>query len=389
MEKKYILSKPRYEILDALRGVAAIIVLVYHFCEVLGGGITSFHGYLAVDFFYILSGFVIGYAYDDRWKSASNPQGMTLWAFFKRRLIRLHPLVIFGTLIGVLLLYFGMSDELPQIREAHWPAILACIVFACIMIPTPHSLDVRGWQEFNSFNGNSWTLYYEYLANIIYALVIRRFSKPVLSVFVGAAALLTIAMGLNFDFWGIMDARPEYQCYTFIGGWSLDPDQLLLGFTRLLFPFFAGLLMSRCLAGKNVAGKDNHGFLVSSLLLAAVLLVPTLHGLPNGIFEVCCVLIVFPVVVLLGARGKVSGRIQALCKWLGDISYPLYITHYPIVFTLCMGWKSNNPTATSDQVFFVAICGIALSIMVAWASLKLYDEPVRKWLTEKLQSRRK
>ena len=377
-------SKPRYEILDALRGVAAIIVLVYHFIEVLGSGITSFHGYLAVDFFYILSGFVIGYAYDDRWKSASNLQGMTLWAFFKRRLIRLHPLVIFGTLIGVILFYFGMSDELSQIRDAHWPEILACIVFACIMIPTPHSIDVRGWQEFNSFNGNSWTLYYEYLANILYALVIRHFSKLVLTVFVAATAILTIGIGLNFDFWGIMAARPEYQCYTFIGGWSLDPDQLLLGFTRLLYPFFAGLLMSRCLAGKNVNGRDGHGFLTSSLLLAAVLLVPSLQGIANGIFEACCILLVFPVVVLLGACGRVSGKSKAFCKWLGVISFPLYITHYPIVFTLCMGWKSNNPSATADQIIFVAICGIALSIMVAWASLKLYDEPVRKWLTDKL-----
>ena len=382
-------SKPRYEILDALRGVAAIIVLVYHFIEVLGSGITSFHGYLAVDFFYILSGFVIGYAYDDRWKSASNLQGMTLWAFFKRRLIRLHPLVIFGTLIGVMLFYFGMSDELSHIRDAHWPEILACIVFACIMIPTPHSIDVRGWQEFNSFNGNSWTLYYEYLANILYALVIRHFSKLVLTVFVAATAMLTIGIGLNFDFWGVMAARPEYQCYTFIGGWSLDPDQLLLGFTRLLYPFFAGLLMSRCLAGKNINGRDGHGFLTSSLMLAAVLLVPSLQGIANGIFEACCILIVFPFVVFLGARGLVSGKSKAFCKWLGDISFPLYITHYPIVFMLCMGWKSNNPSATSDQIIFVAVCGIALSIMVAWASLKLYDEPVRKWLTGKLLRQKK
>ena len=383
-----MLLKPRYEILDALRGVAAVIVLVYHLFEVLGSGITSFHGYLAVDFFYILSGFVVGYAYDDRWKSAANPQGMTLWAFCKRRLIRLHPLVVFGTLIGVLLFYFGMSDELPQIREAHWPAILACIVFACIMIPTPQGIDVRGWQEFNSFNGNSWTLYYEYIANLLYAFVVRRFSKLVLGLFVAAAALLTIGMGLNFDFWGIMDARPDYQCYTFIGGWSLEPDQLMLGFTRLLYPFFAGLLMSRYLAGKDINGRDAHGFVVSALMLAAVLLVPTLHGLTNGIYEICCILLVFPAVILLGARGRVSGKSKAFCKWLGDISFPLYITHYPIIFTLCMGWKSNNPEATADQVLFVALCAFVLSIMVAWASLKLYDEPVRKWLTQKWLQRK-
>ena len=86
----YLASKPRYEILDGLRGVAAVFVLVYHLCEThfgLGAAHPLNHGYLVVDFF-ALSGFVMGYAYDDRWDR------MTTWGFFKRRLIRLHPMVI-------------------------------------------------------------------------------------------------------------------------------------------------------------------------------------------------------------------------------------------------------------------------------------------------------
>ena len=99
----YLASKPRYEILDGLRGVAAVFVLIYHLCEThfgLGAVHPLNHGYLAVDFFFVLSGFVIGYAYDDRWNR------MTTWTFFKRRLIRLHPMVICGSLIGALLFYF-------------------------------------------------------------------------------------------------------------------------------------------------------------------------------------------------------------------------------------------------------------------------------------------
>ncbi len=82
-------SKAHYPILDGLRGVAAIMVVAFHILETFSGGdhvkqIIN-HGYLAVDFFFVLSGFVIGYAYDDRWNN------MTLGGFFKRRLIRLHP----------------------------------------------------------------------------------------------------------------------------------------------------------------------------------------------------------------------------------------------------------------------------------------------------------
>lgn len=97
-------SKPRFEILDGLRGVAAMIVVAFHLFETYSKG-PSYqilnHGYLAVDFFFVLSGFVIGYAYDDRWGR------MTTWDFFKRRLIRLQPMVVLGCLIGAFWFYFS------------------------------------------------------------------------------------------------------------------------------------------------------------------------------------------------------------------------------------------------------------------------------------------
>ena len=116
MEKSniYLASKPRYEILDGLRGVAAVLVVAYHLFETYfhcGADQPINHGYLAVDFFFALSGFVIGYAYDDRWDR------MTTWNFFKRRLVRLHPMVIFGTLVGAVFYYFGASADFPLIGE--------------------------------------------------------------------------------------------------------------------------------------------------------------------------------------------------------------------------------------------------------------------------------
>lgn len=374
MKEVYLESKPRYEILDALRGVAAFIVVIYHHFETFGSGITSFHGYLAVDFFFILSGFVIGYAYDDRWDR------MTTWQFCKRRLTRLHPMLVWGTILGLLFFYFGMSDELANIRDAHWPEILLCTLLALVMIPVPQSLDVRGWADFNPMNGNTWTLTYEYIANLLYALVIRRFNKVVLGIFVALAAILTIGVGLNWNMFGLMANRPAEHFYTFIGGWNLNSEELLLGFSRLLFPFFAGLLMARLFNGSQPS-KGRHNFLISAVLLAGILAIPSFgNNLLNGITEMLSILIMFPIIVYIGAKGTVSGKCRKWCKWLGDISFPLYLTHTPIIFTLCLGWKSNNPDATQDQILVVCICSIILSILTAWASFKLWDEPVRQWL---------
>ena len=166
-------EKPRYAILDGLRGVAAVIVVAFHLFETYSKGpayqILN-HGYLAVDFFFVVSGFVIGYAYDNRWGK------MSTLAFFKRRLIRLHPMVIMGSAIGALLFYFGNCERFPLIDQTAWWQVLLMFLLACTMIPALTSWDIRGWQETNPLNGPTWSLLWEYLANILYALVpLRRF----------------------------------------------------------------------------------------------------------------------------------------------------------------------------------------------------------------------
>ena len=111
MKATYIESKPRYEILDGLRGVAAVMVILFHMFECYSPGPLKQiinHGYLSVDFFFALSGFVIAYAYDDRWNR------MNLWDFCKRRIIRLHPMVIFGTLFGACFFYLSAGSVYPH-----------------------------------------------------------------------------------------------------------------------------------------------------------------------------------------------------------------------------------------------------------------------------------
>ena len=197
-KQTYLKSKPRYEILDGLRGVASFTIILYHIFENIVIGIPSEqiinHGYLAVEFFYVLSGFVIGYAYDDRWDK------MSLRDFFIRRLIRLHPMVITGTIMGFNLYIFQQSNAFPLIENVEYYKFFLHLILSFLMIPCPPSLDIRGWQETNAFNGPNWTLTYEYLSNILYALIFRFFNLVGLIIVVFIGAFLIIVLAFNLDF---------------------------------------------------------------------------------------------------------------------------------------------------------------------------------------------
>ena len=139
----YLASKPRYEILDGLRGVAAMLVVAFHLLETyyhMEPDQPINHGYLAVDFFFVLSGFVIGYAYDDRWHQ------MSLGNFFKRRLVRLHPMLMFGTLFGALMFYFeGDMPGCDKILQTPWWMLVLVMLWGFTLIPIPKAFDIRGW----------------------------------------------------------------------------------------------------------------------------------------------------------------------------------------------------------------------------------------------------
>jgi peptidoglycan/LPS O-acetylase OafA/YrhL len=135
--------KSHYVVLDGLRGVASVLVVIFHLFEAFSGGIPQNqiinHGYLAVDFFFLLSGFVIAYAYDDRWGT------MSPWGFCKRRLVRLQPMVIAGTLLGALLFPLQDYSIFPKVASAHLWQILAVMLVGFTMIPLPAAVDIRGW----------------------------------------------------------------------------------------------------------------------------------------------------------------------------------------------------------------------------------------------------
>ena len=369
-----IQPKKHYEILDGLRGVAAILVVAFHIFEAFSGGNRFVqiinHGYLAVDFFFLLSGFVVAYAYDDRWVK------MTQWEFYKRRLIRLQPMVIMGMIIGALFYYFQASDILfPMIAGMEvWKVILTMII-GFTLLPIPPSMEIRGWGEMHPLNGPAWSLFFEYIANILYALFFRKFSNKVLGFFV----LIFAAMLINYTVFG-----PKGDV---IGGWSLNLEQMNVGFTRLLYPFFAGVLLSRL--GKLIHVKG--AFWICSLMISAVLIMPRIGDETsiwmNGLYESFCIILIFPLIVSIGAGGEITNPFSLkICKSLGNISYPLYITHYPLIYWYT-AWVVDNKVSLADG-YGVGIGVLIASIVMAYGCLKLYDEPVRNWLQNKFQKRK-
>lgn len=127
-----------------------------------------------------------------------------------------------------------------------------------------------------------------------------------------------------------------------------------------------------------------------NLLLFIVLAIPRIEGAEhlwmNGLYVALCILFVFPFIVYVGASGEVKGKYSSkICKFLGDISYPIYIIHYPLIY-MFVAWVSNNHI-TLKQSFPVAILILVAAASIAYGCVKLHDEPVRRWLTKRFMSK--
>lgn len=374
-------TKPHYELLDGLRGVAALLVVFYHIFEGLsfaaGGTLitTINHGYLAVDFFFILSGFVIGYAYDDRWK-----RNMTLGDFFTRRLIRLHPMIIMGTIIGAITFCIQGSVQWDGSHVAT-SAVMLALLAAMFFIPAypGAGYDVRGNGEMFSLNGPSWSLFFEYIGNILYALFIHRLSNRGL-------AILVALSGIGLAWFALFDIVG----YGMLGvGWTLDGANFWGGMLRMLFPFSLGMLLSRHFRPIKIRGA----FWICSAVLLILFCIPYIEGKSpvclNGVYELICIALIFPALVWIAASGKTTDKQSTrICRFLGDISFPLYAIHYPLMY-LFYAWLIKNKLYTFTECWQMAALVYTGSILLAYLCLKCYDEPARKWLSRKFLSRNK
>ncbi|HVI43408.1 MAG TPA: acyltransferase [Chitinophaga sp.] len=347
-------SRPHFEALDGLRGIAALSIVVFHLYEFITPDYTKSpigHGYLAVDFFFCLSGFVIGYAYDERAREIGT------WQFFRNRLIRLHPMVIWGSVIGLLGYVLDPFNGAAMVAQAGWGKLLSGFVCSLLLLPYPF---LPG--RFNGlfpYNTPAWSLFMEYLINVFYVLVLLRMSRKWLLVLLGISAAWLAAVAHHRGW--------------IITGW--DAPTFLDGFARVMFSFMAGLTVYRF---GFVIRRQLH-FVVPVTLLIGVFLFP--HYNKDWITEMLIVIFVFPFILAVGAGTEVHGAVRKFCVFTGRLSYPLYMTHIWAIWTF--GNYLGKMKPAPQTMYLVATAVFAGCVLLGYLVLRFYDEPVRAWLSKK------
>jgi peptidoglycan/LPS O-acetylase OafA/YrhL len=323
---------------------------VYHFLEIVVPNYDELfiaHAYLAVDFFFCLSGFVIAGAYDTRLEKIG------LAAFLRRRLIRLHPLVVLGSLLGLLTFRFDpFSNLYAAYAQQAWKIFLA----SGLLLPYPAMPE----RLFNLFplNAPTWSLFWEYVANLAYALVLVRL-RPT-----GLRLLTLVAAGaLVYEAATVPNLSVGWSQGTFWGG-----------AVRVSYSFLAGMVLYRA----RLILPTRLGFAGVGLLLVAGLLLPYRSSL-TGLTDALTVLVYFPLIVALGAGAQVSARLARPCHWLGELSYPLYMVHYPFVWVFLSYVETQKPP-TSTLAWLVPTATLAL-VGCAHSVLRFIDAPLRRYLS--------
>lgn len=338
----------RYATLDGIRGVAAITVVVYH----LGAWSTQYVplGYLAVDFFFALSGFVLAGAYADRLRA-----GLTLGRFAAERLVRLYPMYLTGFVVGTTT---AIVPHLVDGSRGDAVALVAPALFNAVGLP-----NLAGALLY-PFNGPSWSLLLEVAVNLLFAaglFTARRGVLVALCLFSG----LVLAFTLN----------PPLYANT---GWRWD--NVAVGCIRTLFSFTLGVLLSQRFAAAR-PGPASPWALLPPVLLGLALLIPHLHG-HEAAWEFTVIALLSPALVVLGARREPPERWRSVFTILGDVSFPLYAVHWPLIALFV---AARDRLRLPDPALILGFCAVSLGI----AALLSYtvDTPLRRSLSARLRRR--
>lgn len=348
-------ERQRYVALDGLRGVAALGVVLFHLGYTVG--LTQFqHGYLAVDFFFILSGFVIADAYDGRLRD-----DYSLTQFAVARVVRLYPMIVIGVTVGTLVtLALGQLGAIPWMPLK---IIAARAGLAVWLIPLSFSLFGVAPATLFPLDAPLWSLMCEVVANAAYGVGSKLGLRNAWPAFAAICGLALVVHSLREN--GVQ------------GGGSAS--NLHVGLFRVGFGFFAGATLWRF---KDAAsGFRLPGWIVFAAL-AGVLLLPYV-GRANWIFEDAAVFLAFPAIVLLGSRIEPSRRLEPIMLWAGAVSYPLYALHGTLLILAQLAHDRLPKTHLAAAA--VAIVSAALFIGVAHLVMVGLDEPIRAWLRARLR----
>ncbi len=344
----------RFHFLDALRGVAAILVVPRHVPAGFSRTLTATNSMLAVDFFFCLSGFVVAFSYEKRLL-----RDFRFKDFFITRAIRLYPLAAVGTLIGAVHLAWD-HDALRHFGP--WGLVAsAMVLLGLLIVPLPHA-------QLFPLDSPMWTLFMELIANYGYGGLVRskRCQNWVLGTLMAAAFAILVVETLRF---GTLD----------VGfGMATVPG----GLARVCFSFCAGVLLYRLFERRRLLRAQAHAAqgIGGAAVLGAVLvffLCTPLHWMQTTACQLTLIALALPAIVYAGAFIEIPARFLPLSVFLGTISYPIYILHQPILALLLRYRAASSET---EDAWIVLAC-IVLVLAIAWIVAEFYDRRIRQFLT--------
>lgn len=341
----------RYDTLDAMRGVAAFLVILRH-TQAFWGGIAFQHSYLAVDFFFLLSGFVVCHAYEQKLQ-----MGLTTLQFMKLRLIRLYPLYAIGFVVSLACLALKFYD----LPAPGWK-MAAIVALGAFLLPFPSQ------DQIFPLNGPAWSLCCELVGNLAYAAGLKYLNNRRLMILVAVCGLIVVASACLSHRGGID------------GGFTLKT--LPVAFVRFGFSFGLGVLLYR----KRQAGGERRqtrlGLALPPLFILFVLLAfPNLGRLWSSLYALVCVCLAFPVLLWFAADYEPPAWLLPVFRGLGVVSYPVYILQVPVsVLTAGVLTATGHPPSSFAPWSGYAFC--LLLAVVSLALVKYVEQPVRQRLRQ-------
>lgn len=347
------LDKPHtFEMLDGIRGLAALLVAerhlaFYFYHKQLPGS------YLAVDIFFVLSGFVLAHAYEPRFAA-----GLRWGKFLLMRLIRLYPLYLVGMVLGLLNLWLGSSQLLP---EGYLPlATLMAVLFLPLMITPPAATAGTLYP----LDHPTWTLLFELMANVLHAMLAARLSNRVLHGLIIVSAALMIAAAFHF---GYLDMG--YRAADFVAG-----------IPRVCFSYFLGVRLYRLWRSRVVHSVAAAWAVIVGIIGVMFLPLPPEYRLT---YDLLAVLLLIPALVYYGASVQLGGWSRKVLLPLGTASYAYYVLHVPfglLCDTIGRRVGVDLPAAApwGGVLVLVALLGVSLTLDA------YYDLPLRRWLARRL-----
>jgi peptidoglycan/LPS O-acetylase OafA/YrhL len=341
-----------FHTLDALRGIAAVGVVVFH----MSGAFAPIGfpgGYLAVDLFFMMSGVVLSHAYEARFRA-----GMGTVDFMRVRLIRLYPLYLVGALLGIAVTVASLLGRNSQNWDASnlWQATLLALLF----LP---SFAERPVNQLFPLNIPCWSLFLELLVNLLFVV-----AWPLLS-----SRRLILVSAVT----GIVVGAATWQHGNVDQGSTVS--SLVIGLARTLFGFGVGILIARHV--RHLPRRESN---IKVLAIAAVFGV-AIAGQPAGemraVWDLVCVLVVFPVLVLLATRVDPGARLRQIATFLGLTSYAVYVLHGPLSSVLNSVTRDVAArTGMHLDAPWLGIGSVILLLAGCWLVDRCFDSPVRRLL---------